>query len=126
MGLNSTASWNSTKWSKTGDAKAQRQSVEPFRLGINLLAQNNTVSTHALLDSGADFNVISWEMWNALGQPKLSHTELGFIGFHKQRLHVWDALSSVVYPWRTHVYTLFYVANKSEILESVILSRTSG
>ena len=72
---------------RAGDAKAQRLKakrltlsfkekdeenaiVEPFHLEINLLAQNNTVSTHAFFDSGSDFNVISWEMWDAMGKPK--------------------------------------------------------
>ena len=38
------------------------QFVEPFCLKINLLAQEAAVSTHALIDSGADLNVISWEI----------------------------------------------------------------
>ena len=66
--------------------------VEPFCLEINLLSQKSTMSTHALIDSGTDLNVISWEIWDAMGQTRLNPPKLRFIGFSQAES---DCLGSI-------------------------------
>ena len=47
--------------------------VEPFTIAIDLLMQKTALSANNLIDSRADLNIISWEAWNAMGQPQLMH-----------------------------------------------------
>ena len=99
------------------------QFVEPFRLEINLLAQKATVSTHALIDSGADLNVISWEIWDAMGQPKLDPSKLRFIGFSQAESECLGSITFKVSIQDEPLYVKFYVATKGESVEHVILGR---
>ena len=99
------------------------QFVEPFRLEINLLAQKATVSTHALIDSGADLNVISWEIWDAMGQPKLDPSKLRFIGFSQVESECLGNITFKVSIQDEPLYVKFYVATKGESVEHVILGR---
>ena len=89
-----------------------------------MITQQRLRMVDALIDQDGSLNVLSWEMWNALGQPKLSHTELGFINFLQAETTCLGCIYLQLCIQGELIYTLFYVANKSEILESVILGRT--
>ena len=97
--------------------------VEPFCLGINLLSQKATLSTHALIESGADLNGISWEIWDAMGQPRLNPSNLRFIGFSQAESECLGSITFKVSIQDEPSYVKFYAATKGESVEHVILGR---
>ena len=42
--------------------------TEPFHIGLDLHTLKNTITERALIDSGADLNILSYEVWEALGK----------------------------------------------------------
>ena len=68
--------------------------MEPFCLEINLLAQKATVSTHALIDSGADLNVIHGKFGMQWGNQNSIHQSLDLLVFLKWNQNAWAALLS--------------------------------
>ena len=59
-----------------GSIRGEEEFVDPFRIPLHLLLEKTTFKGNALIDSGADLNVLSWEVWNALGQPSLFPTKM--------------------------------------------------
>ena len=50
--------------------------TEPFHIGLDLHTLKNTITEPALIDSGADLNILSYEVWEALGKPRLIPTPM--------------------------------------------------
>ena len=96
----------------------------PFKISLTVIDQQCRHMVNALVDHDVSLNVLSWEMWNALGQPTLSPTNLGFINFSQAEIACLGCICLKLCIQGELIYTLFYVANKSELLESVILGRT--
>ena len=103
---------------------SSKSKCSPFRIPLTLLTQQCLRMVDTLIDQDGNLNVLTWEMWNALSQPKLSHTKLGFIKFSQVETTCLGCIYLQMCNQGELIYTLFYVANKSEILESVILGRT--
>ena len=58
----------------------------PFRISLTVIDQQCRHMVNALVDQDVSLNVLSWEMWNALGQPTMSPTNLGFIKFSQAKI----------------------------------------
>ena len=46
--------------------------VCPFRIPVTMTTQKSSHTVHASVNSQEAVNILSWEMWDALGQPALS------------------------------------------------------
>ena len=55
--------------------------IEPFTLHLQLLSSTNETWTIAMIDSGVDCNVMSYETWKSLGKPELTQSKLSFKNF---------------------------------------------
>ena len=61
--------------------KDENEVIPPFYLNLQVVTQHGSINTAAFLDSGADLNVISHELWLALKQPVLAHSDVIFQNF---------------------------------------------
>ena len=57
--------------------------IPPFQLNLQLCTYKAQVATVAFLNSRANQNIISYSLWNALQQPKLSSSIRAFQIFSK-------------------------------------------
>ena len=78
---------------------------------------------NALIDSGADLNIISWDVWEAMGNPELTPTSINFVGFSANTTACLGKILLKVSIQDVPQYVLFYVANVGESIEQVILGR---
>ena len=78
---------------------------------------------NALIDSGADLNIISWDVWAAMGNPELTPTSINFVGFSANTTACLGKILIKVSIQDVPQYVLFYVANVGESIEQVILGR---
>ena len=78
---------------------------------------------NALIDSGADLNIISWmcgKPWEIL---ELTPTLINFVGFSANTTACLGKILLKVNIQDVPQYVLFYVANVGESIEQVILGR---
>ena len=64
-----------------GEEDAEELTVKPFTLHLQLVTSTHEQSPTALIDSGADCNVMSYDMWESLGKPELVYSMLSFKSF---------------------------------------------
>ena len=57
--------------------------VQTFTINLDLVIATHQLSTAALIDSRADCNVMSHEIWKFLGKPKLVPSKLSFKSFSR-------------------------------------------
>ena len=63
--------------------EANKDAIPPFQLNLQLSTHKTQVALIALLDSRIDQNIISYNLWDALQQPKLSSSTIAFQSFSK-------------------------------------------
>ena len=56
----------------------EEEFVKPFSLHLQLLTTQSEILTTALIDTGADCNVMSYTMWEKLGKPNLTPSTISF------------------------------------------------
>ena len=95
--------------------------VEPFRVAIKFVTQKTAIGVNAFIDLGADLNILSWNVWDALGQPELTPTLINFVGFSANTTACLGIFLLKVNLQDEPQYVLFYVANMNESIEQVIL-----
>ena len=81
------------------------------------------MGVNALIDSGADLNILSWNVWEAMGNPELTPTSINFVGFSANTTACLGKILLKVNIQDVPQYVLFYVANVDESIEQVILGR---
>ena len=97
--------------------------VEPFRIPVTIETEKTNISLPAFIDSGADLNVLSFETWVQLGKPSLIPADITFKNFSKSET---PCLGSCYLKFRVQdqpIYTLFYVTNKNQAMENIVLGR---
>ena len=55
--------------------------VKPFQIATKLVTQKIDVGVNALVDSGAYLNILSWNVWEAMGNLELAPSLINFVGF---------------------------------------------
>lgn len=68
---------------KKEQAEAKQNLIEPFYISMDLHPQNNTLNEPVLIDSGANLNILLYEVWEALGKPRLIPTLMCIQNFSK-------------------------------------------
>ena len=58
--------------------RTKEEPILPFKI---LLKFTNAISQSALIDSGAECNVMPYATWTLLGCPKLTPTSISFVSF---------------------------------------------
>lgn len=61
--------------------------INPFLVELNLVTAKQTLKTNALIDLGADCNILSYETWEKLGKSDVSPSNLMFTGFTGESTH---------------------------------------
>ena len=89
------------------DLASSESECSPFRIPLTVITQKRLRTVDALIDQDGSLNVLSWEMWDALGQPKLSHTELGFINFLQTKTTCLGCIYLQLCIQGELIYTLF-------------------
>ena len=56
----------------------EEEFVDPFHISIQLLTQRTHFEASAFINSGATCNTLSYDVWEALGKPKLINAPLSF------------------------------------------------
>ena len=55
--------------------------VEPFNIQMCIHTKQASYDTSTLIDSGVDCNVLSYNVWEALGKPQLTNVKMNFQSF---------------------------------------------
>lgn len=99
-------------------------SVKPFTtINLQLVTTKCEQSTTALIDSGADCNVMSYDMWESLGKPKLVPSMLSFKSFFGTQIASLGKLCTKVRIKDRSMHVYFHVANKGQAAVNVVLGR---
>ena len=61
-----------------GGEDVEEEFVKPFTLRLQLLTVQNEILTTALIDWGANCNVMSYTTWEKLGKPDLTSSTISF------------------------------------------------
>ena len=69
--------------SVNGDDEGDDFSVQPFTIKMDLVTTTHQLSSNALIDSGVDCNVMSYDIWKLLGKPDLVPSKLTFQNFSR-------------------------------------------
>ncbi len=97
--------------------------VKPFTIHLQLTTDTREQFTTAMIDSGADCNVMSYDMWESLGMPKLTPSMLifkSFSGFQTPslgKLHVKTLIKKQI------MEMVFDVTHKDQAAVDIILGR---
>ena len=65
------------------DFASLESECSPFKVPLLMITQQCVHTAIALIDPGMSLNVLSWQIWDALGQPDLTPTKLCFINFEQ-------------------------------------------
>ena len=101
----------------------EEEFVKPFTLRLQLLTVQNEIQTTALIDSGADCNVMSYAMWEKLGKPELTPSKLSFQSFSGL---LTSSLGKIQIKARVQdqaTYISFHVADKEQTATDLVLGR---
>ena len=54
---------------RTKQIDVKQDLIEPFYIGLDLHTSKHIITELALIDSGANLNMLSYEFWEAYGEP---------------------------------------------------------
>ena len=107
--------------SLVGEDETEEFNIEPFTLHLQLLSPTHETRTTALIDSGADCNVMSYETWESLGKPELTQSKLSFKNFFGTQIANLGKLYIKEWIQDQPMHLVFHVANKQQASMSVVL-----
>ena len=87
--------------------------IPPFFLDLQLVTKSHAMWTKALIDSGADCNVLSYETWVTLGKPTLEPCQTTFRSFLSTETLCLGEICLKVRIQTEAMHINFYVANKN-------------
>ena len=97
--------------------------IEPFTPHFQLLFPTHETSTIALIDSGVDCNVMSYETWKSLGKPELIQSKLLFKNFFGTKTANLGKLFIKPRLQDQPMHLVFHVANEQQASVNVVLGR---
>ena len=106
-----------------GEDETKEFTIEPFTLHLQLLSPTHETRTTALIDSGANCNVISYETWEFLGKPELTQSKLSFKNFSGTQIASLGKLYIKAQIQDQPMHLVFHVANKHQASVNVVLGR---
>ena len=106
-----------------GEDESEELAIDPFTLHLQLLSPTKETSTTALIDSGADCNVMSYETWESLGKPELTQSKLSFKNFSGTQTASLGKLYIKARIQDQPIHVVFHVANKQQASVNVVLGR---
>ena len=81
--------------------------------------------THqALIDLGADCNVLSYDAWEALGKPQLTNVKMNFQSFSGEETKSLGKCCIKMSIQDQSMHITFYIANKHQSLVDIVLGRS--
>ena len=98
--------------------------MEPFHISMCIHTQRAAYDVSALIDSGADCNVLSYSTWEALGKPQLTNVNMNFQSFSCAETPSLGKCCLKLSIQDQHSHVTFYVANKEQALVDVMLGRS--
>ena len=109
--------------SLVGEDETEEAEIAPFTLLLQLLLPTHETSTTALIDSGADCNVMSYETWESLGKPELTQSKLSFKNFSGTQTSSLGKLYIKAKIQDQPMHLVFHVTNKQQASVNVVLGR---
>ena len=97
--------------------------VKPFTIHLQLLTASQEQSTIALIDSRADWNVMSYNIWTSLGNPVLVPSKLQFTNFSGTQTTSLGKLCLKVRFKDQSMHIVFHVADKDQASMNIALGR---
>ena len=98
--------------------------IPPFLLDMQLVMTSHAMWTKALIDSGVDCNVLSYETWVSLGKPTLEPCHTTFRSFSGTQTSCLGKICLKVRIQTEAMHINFYVANKNHKGFTVLLGRS--
>ena len=98
--------------------------IPPFQLNLQLSTHRAQVASIALLNSGADQNIISYDLWDGLQQPKLSSSTVSFQSFSKSTTTSQGKCCLKLCIGDQSMHTIFHVAQKEQASVDMILGQS--
>ena len=106
-----------------GEDDAEELTVKPFTINLQLVTVTHEWSATALIDSGADCNVMSYEMWVQLGKPELAPSMLSFKNFSRTQTTSLGKLCLKVRIKDQSMHIVFHVTHENQAAVNVVLGR---
>ena len=97
--------------------------MNPFTLHLQLLTTDLDTWTIALIDSGADCNVLSYETWEKLGKPELIPSTLTFDNFSGSKTLSLGKLCVKALVQEQPMHIVFQIAHEGQATINVVLGR---
>ena len=98
--------------------------IPPFQLNLQLSTHKAQVALVALLDSGADQNIISYDLWDALRQLELSSSTISFQSFSTSTTTSQGKCCLKLRIGDQSMHTIFHVARKEQASVNMILGQS--
>ncbi len=98
--------------------------VDPFHIQLRMHTQQAAFQVSALIDSGADCNVLSYVVWDALDQSQLTNIHTNFHSFSGEETPSLGKCCIKLSIQNQPMYTTLYVVNKDQALVDVVLGRS--
>ena len=96
----------------------------PIRSQIELQGTTRKVLYNAFLDTRANHNLISFEVWNQLGRSLLDQSPIKVKGVNGLTSYVTGVLTTQLYSYNGHMDASFLVMPAWELLENILVGRT--
>ena len=107
--------------SVNGDDEGDDFLVQPFTIKMDLVTAIHQLSSSALIDSGADCNVMSYDIWQFLGKPNLVPSKLTFQNFSGTHTTSLGKICVKICIQDQTMHIPFHVANKDQAFVNVVL-----
>lgn len=97
--------------------------IEPFHIHVHVDVENTTYEVSALIDSGADNNVLSYAAWETLGRPSLVRLPVDLQSFSGEETSIVGKCTITMSIQGHLMQNSFYVAPKSQAMVDMVLGR---
>ena len=103
--------------------ESKEEFVNPFTLHLQLLTTDLDTWTTALIDSGTDCNVLSYETWEKLGKPELIPSTLTFDNFSGSKMLSLGKLCVKALVQEQPMNIVFQIAHEGQATINVVLGQ---
>ena len=95
--------------------------VKPFYLPLSLMTHTTMMDTHTLMDLEANISVMSSHVWETLGKPLFTLTNLTFLSLFMIETPFLGVTDFKMQIQDKPYYIKIYVANQDVALQDIIL-----
>ena len=97
--------------------------IEPFCIETTLVSNRASITILVFIDSGSVTTMMSYDTWVEIGQPELVPTDFTITSFNNTTTQCLGTCYVKLRIQDEHMYELFYVADKHQAVERIVLGR---